>query len=192
MGANGALDAPRTSTLKLGTMTPIAILGSARKDSNTAVVLRRLIAEHACDIVDIRTCSISPYNYEHSYPGDDQFISIIRRVVDAPVTIIATPVYWYSYSTPMKIFIDRFSDLLSSQKELGRQLRGRSFALVSSSAERAPDKTLVEAFSRFCDYLGITFIGCAHAHDAGDFVDAAAVAKIRGYLKTPNRVSGSD
>ena len=106
-------------------MTPVAVLGSARKDSNTAIVLQRLIAERVCEIVDLRVCSISPYNYEHSYPDGDQFVSIIRRVVRAPVTIIATPVYWYSFSTPMKIFIDRFSDLLSFQKQLGGQLRGR-------------------------------------------------------------------
>ena len=167
-------------------MSPIAVLGSARKDSNTAAVLQRLIAERACDVVDLRTCSISPYNYEHSYPSDDQFISVIQRVVCAPVTIIATPVYWYSYSTPMKIFIDRFSDLLSFQKELGRRLKGRPFALVTSSAEPYPDKTLVEAFSRFCAYLGITFIGCAHAQDADEFVDSEVVDKIRNCLKTPN------
>ncbi|MGH7941744.1 MAG: flavodoxin family protein [Limisphaerales bacterium] len=167
-------------------MIPIAILGSARKDSNTAVVLQRLIAERTCDVVDLCTCLISPYNYQHSYPDGDQFISIMHRIACAPVTIIATPVYWYSYSTPMKAFIDRFSDLLSFQKELGRQLRGRHFALLSSSAEPWPDKTLVEAFSRFCDYLGITFVGCAHAQDAGEFVDSDAVTKIRDYLKTPN------
>jgi|SRR5690242_8876516 len=167
-------------------MSAIAILGSARKDSNTAVVLRRLIAELDCDIVDLRISLISPYDYEHDYPDGDQFVSIIRRVVRAPVTIIATPVYWYSYSTPVKIFIDRFSDLLSFQKDLGRQLRGRRFALLSSSSEPWPDKTLVEAFTRFCDYLGVTFVGCVHAQDAGEFVDSEVVTKIRGYLKTPN------
>lgn len=127
-------------------MNSIAILGSARNDSNTAVILRRLIAEHDCDIVDLRSCSVSPYNYEHNYPTGDEFVSVIRRVVRAPITIIATPVYWYSYSTPMKIFIDRFSDLLTFQNELGQQLRGKHFALLSSSAESRPDKTLVEAF----------------------------------------------
>jgi multimeric flavodoxin WrbA len=174
-------------------MNPIAIFGSARKDSNTAVILRRLIAERNCDIVDLRSCSISPYNYEHSYSTGDEFVSIIRRIVRAPVTIVATPVYWYSYSTPTKIFIDRFSDLLSFQKELGQQLRGQHFALLSSGANPWPDKTLVEAFSRFCDYLGITFVGCAHAQDAGEFVDSDIVTKIRGYLKTPNiMIGGTD
>ncbi|MGA3267304.1 MAG: NAD(P)H-dependent oxidoreductase [Verrucomicrobiota bacterium] len=166
-------------------MNSIAILGSARKASNTAQILHRLIAGHACDVVDLCICQVASYDYEHKYPKQDQFLSIIHRIVQAPITIIATPVYWYSYSTPMKVFIDRFSDLLSFQKDLGRQLRGRRFALVSSSAELQPDKTLVEAFSRFCDYLGIVFVGCAHAQNAGDFVDPAVVARIQEYLMTP-------
>jgi len=163
-------------------MNSIAILGSARENSNTAVILHRLIAGCACDIVDLRTCPVAPYNYEHRYPANDRFLSVINRIVSAPLTIIATPVYWYSYSTATKIFIDRFSDLLGDDNELGRRLRGRHFALVSSSVELRPDRTLVEAFTRFCDYLGIDFVGCAHAREAGEFVDADAVARIRQHL----------
>jgi multimeric flavodoxin WrbA len=134
-------------------------------------------------VIDLGTCPIAPYNYEYKYPATDQFISVAQGIVRAPLTIFATPVYWYSYSTPMKIFIDRFSDLLGPQKELGRQLRGRRFALITSSADSNPDKTLVEAFSRFCDYLGIVYVGCAHAPGAGEFVDLDAVAKIQACLE---------
>ncbi|HEX3626003.1 MAG TPA: NAD(P)H-dependent oxidoreductase [Verrucomicrobiae bacterium] len=149
-------------------MNSVAILGSARQNSNTEAILNRLIAGYTCDVVNLDTCPISPFNYKYHYPSDDQFLAVIQRVVCAPMTIIATPVYWYSYSTPMKIFIDRFSDLLGPEKELGRQLRGRRFALVTSSADSLPDKTLVEAFSRFCDYLGIAYLGCAHAEGVGE------------------------
>ena len=162
----------------------IAILGSARQHSNTAKILERLVAGYPCDIVDLQNTAIAPYNYEESYPAHDQFLPTVRRIIQAPVTIIATPVYWYSYSTPTKIFIDRFSDLLGDHKELGRQLRGRRFALVSTSAETQPDPTLVEAFTRFCNYLGIIYVGCAHAQSAGDFTDPESVAKIRNLLKT--------
>jgi len=161
----------------------IAILGSARKHSNTAKVLERLIAGYPCDLVDLQDTAIASYNYDQNYPGHDQFLPTVRRIVEAPVTLIATPVYWYSYSTPTKIFIDRFSDLLGTHKELGRKLRGRRFALVSTSAEAQPDLTLVEAFTRFCDYLGIHYLGCAHAQSAGDFADPEPVAKIRNLLK---------
>lgn len=94
----------------------------------------------------------------------------------------------------MKVFIDRFSDLLTSQKDLGKKLRGRRFALLSSSAQPMADKTLVEAFCRFCDYLGIAYVGCAHAQEAGEFVDSEAVARIKSHLKqipTPSSPSAS-
>jgi len=171
-------------------MNSIAILGSARKESNTALILQRLIAGHSCDVVNLRACLVAPYNYEHIYPTGDSFISIIQRIIQAPLTIIATPVYWYSYSTPTKVFIDRFSDLLPSHQELGPRLRGRRFALLSSSSEPFPDETMVEAFSRFCDYLGINYVGCAHAQEAGDFVDSETVARIRSYFTTPPAPSG--
>jgi multimeric flavodoxin WrbA len=164
-------------------MNSIAILGSARKNSNTAVVLQRLIYDSTCDVVDLQTCSVAPYNYENNYPSHDQFLSVIQRIIPAPVTIIATPVYWYSYSTPMKIFIDRFSDLLGPNPELGRQLRGKRFALVSSGSKPQPDQTLVDAFSRFCNYLGIVFVGCAHAQDAGEFSDPKMADKIKRILE---------
>jgi multimeric flavodoxin WrbA len=164
-------------------MNSIAILGSARKNSNTAVVLQRLISGSTCDVIDLQTCSVAPYNYENNYPRHDQFLSVIQRIIPAPVTIIATPVYWYSYSTPMKIFIDRFSDLLGPNPKLGRQLRGKRFALVSSSSGPQPDQTLVDAFSRFCNYLGIVFVGCAHAQDVGEFSDSEIADKIKQLLK---------
>ena len=164
-------------------MNSIAILGSARKSkSNTATILKRLVAGTQCDIVDLKVCSIAPYNYAHVYPDTDEFAAVVHQIVYAPVTIIATPVYWYSYSTPVKIFIDRFSDLLGPHKELGRQLKGRHFALVTSSADPLPDKTLVEAYSRFCEYFEINYLGCAHAQNDGDFSDPEVVARIRAQL----------
>ena len=171
-------------------MNSIAILGSARKDGNSSVVLQRLMAGHSCDVVDLHVSPVAPYNYGQVYPKGDMFLSIVQRIIQAPLTIIATPVYWYSYSTPTKVFIDRFSDLLPSHQELGPRLRGRRFALLSSSSEPFPDETMVEAFSRFCDYLGINYVGCAHAQEAGDFVDSETVARIRSYFTTPPAPSG--
>ena len=163
-------------------MNSIAILGSARVNGNTSAALQRLIVGTDCEVIDLRTRSIALYNYESDYPAHDQFISLIQQIIHAPIVIIATPVYWYSYSASMKVFIDRFSDLLGSNKELGRQLRGKYFALVSTSSEPQPDRTLVDAFSCFCDYLGIIFVGCAHTQETGEFIDSAVVIKIKRYL----------
>src|SRR4051794_12827914 len=99
---------------------PLAILGSARANGNTAAVLRRLLDGLDCDVVDLSTCRIAPYDYDHNYPVGDQFLALIERAIAAPITVVATPVYWYSYSTPTKVFIDRFSDLLGWRSDLGR------------------------------------------------------------------------
>ena len=120
-------------------MNSIAILGSARSRGNTAAALQRLIAGSCCEVVDLQFCSVAPYNYESDYPEGDQFLSVVQQIVRAPVTIIATPVYWYSYSTPMKVFIDRFSDLLTAHRDLGRQLRG-NLSLWSPRAQN-PGRT---------------------------------------------------
>lgn len=161
----------------------IAILGSARPDGHTSAILKRLVNGYDCEIVDLLSRPVASFNYEGKYPSSDPFLSIVCQIVQAPVTLIATPVYWYSYSTCMKVFIDRFSDLLSPRKEIGRELRGRHFALVTSSSEPFPDATMIQTFTRFCDYLGIHYVGCAHAQEAGELVNPGEAAKIQSYLR---------
>ncbi|MCP4458779.1 MAG: NAD(P)H-dependent oxidoreductase [Cytophagales bacterium] len=40
---------------------------------------------------------------------------------------MATPVYWYSMSGIMKVFLDRIYDVLTIEKELGRKLHGKKW-----------------------------------------------------------------
>ncbi|MBX3743950.1 MAG: NAD(P)H-dependent oxidoreductase [Verrucomicrobiae bacterium] len=164
----------------------IALLGSLRSDGNTARALHRLVEGHPCHVLDLRHQRIAHFSYEQEYADDDDFIGIVERIVEAPVTVLATPVYWYSYSTPMKIFIDRFSDLLVSQKPLGRKLRGCRFALLSTGSDPAPDATLTQAFRNFCDYLGIGNVGMVYACEDGPFHDEESVASVRKHLEIPS------
>ena len=159
----------------------IAILGSLRKDGNTAKVLTRLIHGCPCDIVNLDHQKIAHFSYAQEYVDDD-FIGIVERIVSAPVTILATPVYWYSYSTPMKIFIDRFSDLLSSEKTLGRRLRECQFALLSTGGDPNPDSALNQAFDNFCNFLGISNIGMIYACEDGPFHDEQIAVNVRNIL----------
>ena len=159
----------------------VAILGSARSNGNTAAVLRRLLDGRRCDVFDLLALRLAPFDYSQNYPPDD-FLDVVRRMIDAPVVLFATPVYWYSMSAVMKAFVDRLSDLLMSQKELGRQLRGRRFALVTSSEEPDPDPDLVSMFRRTCEYLGVEYIGCVHAKAEGAFGDPALADRFRELL----------
>jgi multimeric flavodoxin WrbA len=161
----------------------IALLGSLRSDGNTAKVLHRFVHGYPCDILDLSHHKIAHFSYAQEYADDDSFIGIVERIVHAPVTLLATPVYWYSYSTPMKIFIDRFSDLLVSQKPLGRRLRGRHFALLSTGSDPNPDATLTQAFGSFCDYLGLINIGMVYACEDGPFHDEQSASNVRNHLQ---------
>ena len=165
---------------------PLAILGSLRSDGNTAKALHRLVHGYPCDFIDLQHQTIAHFSYGQEYPSDDAFIGIVERIVETPVTIFATPVYWYSYSTPMKIFIDRFSDLLVSKKPLGRKLRGCHFALLSTGSDPNPVATLTQAFNNFCDYLGIHNIGMVYSCEDGPFHDEQSVFNVRRHFKNPS------
>src|SRR5262249_33151537 len=106
----------------------------------------------------------------------------VERMIAAPIVIFATPVYWYSFSTVMKKLIDRLSDLLMSQKAVGRRLRGGRWALVSSGSDAEPDRDLGSAFGRTCGYLGVESIAVVYGMEGGEFVDEQAAARVRSYL----------
>src|SRR5690349_24150128 len=114
---------------------PIAILGSSRSEGHTAALLARLIDGIDCEVIDLNAVRIANYRYSQRYDADDAFMGIVAGMIAAPITVFATPVYWYSFSGVMKTFIDRLSDLLvEPNKPIGRQLRGRRWALLSSGS----------------------------------------------------------
>lgn len=84
----------------------------------------------------------------------------------------------------MKLFIDRFSDLLISRKPLGRKLRGCRFALLSTGSDPNPDQILNQAFSSFCEYLGVNNIGMIYSCEDGPFVDEAPVRNLQEQIKS--------
>ena len=102
----------------------VIILGSARKNGNTTKIVDEIAKESGIDVIDLNDYNISHYDYE-SKNREDDFLPLIRRILEEYDTLIfATPVYWYNMSGIMKVFFDRFSDLIRIEKETGRKLRG--------------------------------------------------------------------
>ncbi len=165
-----------------GMARALAILGSARSDGHTAALLKRLIDGFDCEVVDLNAANIACFRYNQRYAEDDEFMAIVERMIAAPIVIFATPVYWYSFSTVMKNFIDRMSDLLMSQKAVGRRLRGGRWALVSSGSDSEPDRDLSSAFRRTCEYLGVECVAEVYGVEGGAFVDENAAQTVRARL----------
>jgi hypothetical protein len=90
----------------------LALFASSRRHGNTGQLMDRVASELGIEVVDLATKDISAFDYEHRN-RQDEFESLIDHVLKFRRIIFASPVYWYSVSPPMKVFLDRISDLLS-------------------------------------------------------------------------------
>lgn len=125
----------------------------------------RIAAELAIEVIDLSTTRMSPYDYEHRN-RDDDFEPLMKRVLEFDRIIFASPVYWYSVSPPMKVFLDRISDFLDLPDLLddGRRLRGKTAYVVCTSIYEEAPASFLGAFRDTFDYLGMNFGGVAHVN----------------------------
>ncbi len=104
----------------------------------------RIADELQIEVVDLTQKSISPFDYEHKNRSDD-FEPLMDCVLGFDQIIFSSPVYWYAVAPPMKIFIDRISDLLELPDLLnqGRRLRGKTAYIVCTSiCHETPSESL--------------------------------------------------
>ena len=140
----------------------IVIMGSSNPFGDTYDVCKSIIDKHGFKFQDLNELVIMPYDYDHEN-RDDDFIGFMKHVLKSYDTIIlATPVYWYSMSGIMKNFLDRFTDLLTIEKDLGRKLRGKSLLAISVSKNDDCPPEYPKPFERAASYLGMTWKGYAH------------------------------
>ncbi|UKJ08754.1 flavodoxin family protein [Solitalea lacus] len=143
-------------------MKKLIILGSSRKNGNTQKAVDILNSLSGFDILDLGDFNISQYDYEHKNNKDD-YLKLMHRIIDNYDTLVfATPVYWYSMSGVMKVFFDRFTDLLDNEKELGRKLRNKNMAVLSSSIGDHLGENFWLPFIETAKYLGMNYIGNVH------------------------------
>jgi putative NADPH-quinone reductase len=149
-------------------MKTIIILGSARSDGNTAKIIQEIIGPTASvPLISLRDLNISPYDYEHHNQNDD-FLPLMRQILEHDILVMATPVYWYTISAQLKVFIDRLTDLLTIEKEMGRQLRGKKL-MILASCDHPP---LIDGFAtpleKTAEYLGMDYLGCYFLYSGSD------------------------
>jgi multimeric flavodoxin WrbA len=159
----------------------IALFSSSRRKGNTGRLMDRIAATLDIEVVDLASLRITPYDYDHSN-RDDDFEPLMDRVLAHGQIIFASPIYWYSVSPPMKIFIDRISDFLDLSDLLskGRRLRGKNAFIVCTSVCDEASPLFMSAFRETFDYLGMRFAGATHVNCVDGYQpathDAAASA----------------
>ncbi len=140
-------------------MTTTAIIyGGARKEGNTRQVIDAVAIKLSADIFDVSDYQISFYDYEHNN-RDDDFLPLIKKLLEYDCWIFASPIYWYTMSAQLKVFVDRISDLLDIELELGRQLRGKNGALIATGVEEVCPLCYEDVFINTFNYLDIAYQG---------------------------------
>jgi multimeric flavodoxin WrbA len=138
---------------------PLIILASARKESDTAKVVRRLFGSDEADVVDLLDYTLSHYRYDGTYPANDEFMAIMERMLQHEQLVFATPVYWYAMSGHMKVLFDRLTDIVTIKKVYGRRMQGKQTFLIAVGADATLPAGFEEPFRLTSTYLAMNFRG---------------------------------
>lgn len=139
----------------------VIISGSSRSNGNTSKIVHELQHLLEAEVINLHTKNISAFDYEHKN-RDDDFLPMMRTLVDSDTLIFVSPVYWYSMSGTMKIFFDRISDCLKIEKETGRKLRGMNLAVVSVGSDDEVYPGFFMPFEKSAEYLGMNYLAELH------------------------------
>lgn len=146
----------------------VIIIGSSRQDGDTQKLIEQLTNLSGFDKMDLNDYNFSYYDYEHKNVGDDYLKLITQLINNYDVFVFATPVYWYSMSGIMKVFFDRITDLLDNEKDLGRKLRGKKMAVITTSVGDNLGESFWIPFVETARYLGMSYVGNLHTINEED------------------------
>lgn len=139
-------------------MKTLVILGTARGESNTLRAVEKLCPFSDYELIDLRALRVGQYEYDHSVNRDDDFHSIALKMQQADNIVFATPVYWYAMSGLLKILFDRFSELLSTYKPIGRSLKGKKTYLISTGSDPELPPGFEIPFKLTSEYFEMEFV----------------------------------
>ena len=160
----------------------IIILGSSNSEGDTKKIVSFVSKKMNYPIIDLKTKNISHFDYEFRNSNDD-FHPIMKDIVNNyDLIIFATPVYWYTMSGIMKVFFDRISDCLKTEKETGRKLRGMEMAVISCGSDRELKSGFHIPFIESSKYLGMIYISDVHCWVENGTVPNSVLKKLDDFI----------
>lgn len=135
----------------------LLILGSARGNGNTRMVANFLLEKMPqSELMNLQDFNFSGYDYDHKNSEDD-FFQMAEHMLTFEKIVFCTPVYWYSMSSIMKRFLDRWSDLVTIRKEAGRGLAGKKMFALCCSSDEEKHEGFFMPFEKTAGYLGMQY-----------------------------------
>ena len=147
-------------------MSTAVVLASSRSAGNTRTLVDLAFPAANFALEDLCKLNVGYYSYESANAHDD-FLPLIGRLQQHSLWVIATPLYWYSMSAQAKTLLDRLTDLITTQKYQGRQLRGKTLAVLCSGTDPSRPDGFEEPFRLTCNYLGMHYRGTHYSQFQG-------------------------
>jgi multimeric flavodoxin WrbA len=148
-------------------MSILALYGSSRRHGNTELLTDRVVEGLPVEKIYLIEKNIRPIDDRRHEPGgfpqvDDDYDSVLQRVLAHDTLVFATPVYWYGMSGVMKNFVDRWSQSLRDERYAFRDVMSQKSAyvvLVGGDEPRIKALPLVQQFQYIFDFMGIRLAG---------------------------------
>lgn len=149
-------------------MSIAVIYGGTRENGNTEWLTEQVINGISVERINLREFNILPIKDErHTESGfqevSDDYNQVIDRVLKHDILIFATPVYWYSMSGTMKLFIDRWSQTLRDKNfpNFRAELGKKKAIVIAVGGDNPSIKALplIQQFQYIFDFFGTSFEG---------------------------------
>ena len=129
--------------------------GSPNRNGNTAAMARRMLVGKEYETLNLIDYKIYPLGQSFD---DDQFETVMQRMLEADVLIMGSPVYWHSMTGQFRTLLDRIYE-----SPLKHQLKGKDLCFIFQGA--GPSAAMLEAgnytMGIFCRLFGLRYHGMA-------------------------------
>jgi multimeric flavodoxin WrbA len=149
-------------------VTIAVIYGGTRPKGNTEILTEMAIEGLDVEKIYLKDYHIQPItDQRHAEEGfqeiNDDYNSVIERVLKHDILIFSTPIYWYSMSGTMKNFIDRWSQTLRDPKfpDFKKKMSAKQAYVIAVGGDNPYIKGLpmIQQFQFIFDFMGISFAG---------------------------------
>ena len=165
----------------------IVVIASARQESDTRKHLEKVFSDVDYELLDLLNVEICHYNYQGAYLDSDKFLAVIEKLVTYDTIVFATPVYWYAMSGLMKIFFDRLTDLVTTNKLTGRNLKGKKTFLFAVGSDELLPTGFTIPFEMTSKYFGMNFIDSIYISTKGIESDKAIISRTKEFVENIKR-----
>ena len=187
-------------------MNVLVLMGSPRKEGNTAALLQPFCEELSAAGAEVETvwlydrcirpclaCRTCQKDWEgFGCPQEDDVAELFEKVLRCEALVLATPVYAWYCTAPMKALLDRLVYGMNKfyGEEKGPSLwQGKAVALLTTCGYR-PEKgsdLLEEGLRRYCKHSGLRWLGSHAGRHLGygtAFMDGEKEARTRAFARS--------